>query len=396
MESGSLLNDGQMVPPDVLRRAEPSARSSELSTDKMRQSQNIRKPRTAKKDAVRRQTEPRDEVEKTRGDVVDAPDENPESQDVEPQEGSSDDAPPESQESAGEPEADDDAEPGESFGIWLRRQREIRDISLREIADTSKISLRYLEAFEDERFDILPAPIFAKGFLREYARYVGLDAEETVNFFITASNAGDQEPEVMQPQSRGGGRVYLLVAIIAILLLGTIWGMGELQKKHASERASDAPTEEPANAPPGTKPADTGAAGMGTAGTGGASADPAGATATNTNPETAEPAQAVPEIEAPPIAVNLDFRGECWISTVVDGEQGISETKVQGESLRLEAMEGISLILGNARVVDLELNGVRYELDDSRARQELSIDADNVRLVTATQGPLSTAPAEGN
>ena len=56
-----------------------------------------------------------------------------------------------------------------SFGSRLRRQREVRDIGLREIADASKISLRYLEAFEQDRFEALPAVVFAKGFLREYA-----------------------------------------------------------------------------------------------------------------------------------------------------------------------------------------------------------------------------------
>ena len=66
------------------------------------------------------------------------------------------------------------AEP-ESFGTWLRRQREVREIDLREIADSSKVSMSYLRAFEEDRFDVLPAPLFAKGFLRQYARYVGLD-----------------------------------------------------------------------------------------------------------------------------------------------------------------------------------------------------------------------------
>ena len=76
------------------------------------------------------------------------------------------------------------AEGSSSFGEWLRRQREMREISLRDIADRTKISLRYLEAMEADRFDLLPAPIFAKGFLREYARYVGLSADEVVNHYL--------------------------------------------------------------------------------------------------------------------------------------------------------------------------------------------------------------------
>ena len=60
-----------------------------------------------------------------------------------------------------------------TFGDWLRRQREVREIGIRDIAERTKISFRYLEAMEADRFDLLPAPVFAKGFLREYARYVG-------------------------------------------------------------------------------------------------------------------------------------------------------------------------------------------------------------------------------
>src|SRR5215213_3364913 len=82
---------------------------------------------------------------------------------------------------------------GGSFGEWLRRQREMREINLRDIADRTKISLRYLEAMEADRFDLLPAPIFAKGFLREYARYVGLSPDEVVNHYLAVQQ--QQSPE---------------------------------------------------------------------------------------------------------------------------------------------------------------------------------------------------------
>ena len=86
-----------------------------------------------------------------------------------------------------------------SFGDWLRRQREMREISLRDIAERTKISLRYLEAMEADRFDLLPAPIFAKGFLREYARYVGLSPDDVVNHYLSVHHpeelAGDPKDD---------------------------------------------------------------------------------------------------------------------------------------------------------------------------------------------------------
>src|SRR5215218_7805528 len=86
-----------------------------------------------------------------------------------------------------------------SFGDWLRRQRELREISLRDIAERTKISLRYLEAMEADRFDLLPAPLFAKGFLREYARYVGLSPDDVVNHYLSVHSpeelAGDPKED---------------------------------------------------------------------------------------------------------------------------------------------------------------------------------------------------------
>lgn len=81
-----------------------------------------------------------------------------------------------------------------SFGEELRREREIRGISLKEIADATKISKRFLEAIERNDHTTLPAPVFTRGFVREYARYLGLNAEEMVNRYNYAA-AGDDRVE---------------------------------------------------------------------------------------------------------------------------------------------------------------------------------------------------------
>jgi transcriptional regulator with XRE-family HTH domain len=74
--------------------------------------------------------------------------------------------------------------PPASFGEEMRRQREIRGISLKEIADSTKISKRYLEAIEKNQYGTLPAPVFTRGFVREYARYLGLNPDEAVNRYL--------------------------------------------------------------------------------------------------------------------------------------------------------------------------------------------------------------------
>src|SRR5437660_1831931 len=81
-----------------------------------------------------------------------------------------------------------------SFGEELRREREIRGISLKEIADATKISKRFLESIERNDHKTLPAPVFTRGFVREYARYLGLNAEEMVSRYYFAA-AGDDRIE---------------------------------------------------------------------------------------------------------------------------------------------------------------------------------------------------------
>src|SRR5260370_189818 len=79
-----------------------------------------------------------------------------------------------------------------SFGEELRRAREIRGISLKEIADATKISKRFLEAIERNDHKTLPAPVFTRGFVREYARYLGLNSDEMVNRYNFAAVGDDR------------------------------------------------------------------------------------------------------------------------------------------------------------------------------------------------------------
>jgi flagellar biosynthesis protein FlhG len=75
-------------------------------------------------------------------------------------------------------------------GAGLRAFREARGISLREIVDKTKISLRYLEYIEADRHDDLPAPVYLRGFLQEYAKSVGLDARATAESYLVRCGKG--------------------------------------------------------------------------------------------------------------------------------------------------------------------------------------------------------------
>jgi flagellar biosynthesis protein FlhG len=70
-------------------------------------------------------------------------------------------------------------------GADLKGFRESRGITLRDIAAASKIGVRYLEYIEAERLEVLPAPVYLRGFVQEYARVVGLDPRHTAESYLT-------------------------------------------------------------------------------------------------------------------------------------------------------------------------------------------------------------------
>lgn len=237
-----------------------------------------------------------------------------------------------------------------SFGTWLRRQREMREVPLREIAEVTKISVRYLEALEQDRFDILPAPVFAKGFLRQYARYVGLDPDEVVNSFLTARSVTepeeDDEPEPTQAHRRRTAAPLLTLAVIVILAVAALLVFyGELGRETVTE-------ELPPIAAPPPPPA-----------------------------VVAPPVETEPPAPTSPLVVTMDFTEDCWVEVVVDGERQISELYVQGESMRLEAQERVVLTLGNPSGVRLEVNGRPWSpgVRGDRVARDLIIDLETAR-----------------
>jgi curved DNA-binding protein CbpA len=74
--------------------------------------------------------------------------------------------------------------PSEVTGPELRRVRETCGVSLRHIAAVTKIGLRFLEYIEEDRFALLPPPVYLRGFLQEYARLVGLDPREVAERYL--------------------------------------------------------------------------------------------------------------------------------------------------------------------------------------------------------------------
>jgi len=87
-----------------------------------------------------------------------------------------------------------------TFGERLKHERELREVSPNEIVVATRISLRFLEALENEDWDKLPGGVFNRGFVRAIARFLGLDEEKLLAEYDLAR--GDQAPEFVSPENR--------------------------------------------------------------------------------------------------------------------------------------------------------------------------------------------------
>ncbi|MGI8926081.1 MAG: helix-turn-helix domain-containing protein [Tepidiformaceae bacterium] len=96
------------------------------------------------------------------------------------------------------------------LGSWLIRAREARGLTLEDAERDTRISRRYLQALEGEQFEVIPAPVYARGFLRSYSQYLGLDPQEILALFprdddaVRANGASTTRATQQQPLSPVG------------------------------------------------------------------------------------------------------------------------------------------------------------------------------------------------
>jgi cytoskeletal protein RodZ len=108
-----------------------------------------------------------------------------------------------------------------NFGERLKRERELREVSPNEVVVATRISLRFLEALENEDWEKLPGGIFNRGFVRAIARYLGLDEESLLAEYDQAR--GDQSAEaVATPENRIPSPPKWLAAALALSALVVI------------------------------------------------------------------------------------------------------------------------------------------------------------------------------
>jgi cytoskeleton protein RodZ len=113
------------------------------------------------------------------------------------------------------------------FGEHLRRERELRGVSLEEIAAATRISTRFLEALENEQWDRLPGGAFNRGFIRSIARFLGLDEDGLVAEYSYERNSSD-DPRAAGHAGRiprAWGSVIVVALVAGLILAGGFWAL---------------------------------------------------------------------------------------------------------------------------------------------------------------------------
>jgi cytoskeletal protein RodZ len=153
------------------------------------------------------------------------------------------------------------------FGEHLRREREMRGVSLEEISAATRISTRFLEALEKEEWDHLPGGVFNRGFIRSVARFLGLDEESLVAEYALETK-GRVETGVVPDAPIESGRRWgpaVLAVVILCALIGAGWFIftrygsriaPRLHRKTAiASAAAPAPQDATGAIAPGSSPA---------------------------------------------------------------------------------------------------------------------------------------------
>ena len=268
-----------------------------------------------------------------------------------------------------------------AFGDGLKRERERRKITLEDIAGSTKIGIRFLRALEDEHFDQLPGGIFNRGFLRAYAKHVGLDEEQTIADYLEASGEGQppvpdplldpaaQQPNQPQPTENNEFQVpwtALAVVLVVIALGFAIWGVVARGGKTPAQETtpSAAPESEPRQ--PQT----------------------VSSSVSSPSVNSAKPQEQAAPSQTPPrpatrarLSVLIKARDECWVSISADGKQ--SEVILEsGEQQPVDAGSEIILKAGNVGVLDFWFNGKHLPSQgDVGQVKTLAFDANGIRPV---------------
>ena len=248
------------------------------------------------------------------------------------------------------PTAESASSPQESVPN-LKALREAGGLSLPDIFETTRVGLIYLAAVESGEFNRLPPPVYARNFIRKYARTVGIDEKPILNRYekyLESLKPIVKETEIQKPWPETGGRNRFLFASLAAVIIAGALVSALFLYDQAGKPASPPPVVDlPSPAPVAPEPAPT------------AVVPASSAQATAAGSVTASPGAAI----QPPAAAGkmyrlvIEARELTWIRITEDRNPAYQALLKPGDKIERMASDYFQLDIGNAGGINLAFQG---------------------------------------
>jgi transcriptional regulator with XRE-family HTH domain len=215
----------------------------------------------------------------------------------------------------------------ESLGRYLKREREFRNISLREVAKNTKVKEHLLKAIEEDRYASLPSSTYVKGFLLSYAKYIGLDPNDVLLRYESSLKGKPVARPEAPPEKKILWNIkyrWVVGGIILISLIASYFLFLHPSKPPIESISVKPKVEETLPSPPQI----------------------AGTTS-------------VPEGQ--PFSLQLKAVEETWVRIQINGQPENEMTLKLGESTSHRALKRIHLLVGNAGGLDIIFKGKSLE-----------------------------------
>ena len=232
-----------------------------------------------------------------------------------------------------------------SIGARLRAARRQRRVSIERAAEETKIRSDYLMRMESDDFDFL-APAYVRGFLRSYARFLGVDPAPLTDELErrhgspkadTSSIAAIERRVSKAPKQRKPSQNWSIAAVLAASALLFLGILGLLQ----GPPQTNEPTRVSRNDEQGNDRSS------------GARAEPTASPSPSPKPT---PTETLAQVDGVKLQINT-VHGACWIDVTADGSVVFSETLPMGQSRTFKADDKMSVVLGLPSSVELVVNG---------------------------------------
>lgn len=230
-------------------------------------------------------------------------------------------------------------------GEILKAERERKGLSIKEVEQSTSIRSLYLSAIEEGNYSVVPGEVYLKGFIRNYAAFLGLNSQELVELYrqtqITPEVAAERKdldkPTAKQPattsqkvkevRAASSPFKWAAVLVVPVIAAAGFWWYSQTPPESSGQmnNVKSAPS---------------------------APAQPAPAA-----PASPAPNVLTAPAQSKPVVVIAKFTDECWTQVMVDGREVYEGIPKIGESLTWEAQQTIMVTLGNASGVDITYNG---------------------------------------